>query len=200
MPKDTFHNLSGEKQRCILNAACKIFINNPYDKVTIRDIIKEAGISIGSFYRYFKDKDDLYIYMIDQVENKIYKELIKRNLNASSMVIGNTSVELLEEVLTEEEYMFDNTFNDVPESLLVKYYYHQFNSNLRDEYKKNLLLLKEQNLLKEGIDFDFILHIYITSMFNIIMYCREKGITSFEEKEKIKKYFYEEIFLKGITK
>lgn len=200
MPKRTFYNLSKEKQRRILNAACKIFINNPYDNVTIRDIVKEANIPIGSFYRYFKDKDDLYIYMIDQIENKVYKALIEKKPNTSSMILGNASIELIKEVLTEEEYNLDKTFNDVPEYLLGKYYYHQFNSIMKDEYRKNLLRLKEQNLLKEGIDFDFILHIYITSMYNIIMYFREKGITSFEEKEKIKKYFYEEIFLKGITK
>lgn len=200
MPKSTFYNLSKEKQSNILNAAYKMFINNPYDEVTIRDIINEADIPIGSFYRYFKDKDDLYIYMIDQIENKVYKALIEKKLSTNSMVLGNASIELIEEVLTEEEYNFDKTFNNVPEYLLGKYYYHQFNRNMKDEYRKNLLTLREQNLLKEEIDFDFILHMYITSMYNIIMYFRKKGITAFEEKEKIKKYFYEEIFLKGITK
>lgn len=200
MPKSTFFNLSEEKQRHILCVGYKIFINKPYEDVTIRDIVSEAEIPIGSFYRYFEDKDDLYIYMIDQIENKIYKSLLERKLKTSLMVIGNTSVELLKEVLTEEEFKLDQTFNDVPESLLVKYYYHEFNQNIKEEYRKNLLSLKDKGLLKEEIDFDFILHMYITSMFNIIMYCREKGINSFEKREKVKRSFYEEVFLKGITK
>lgn len=200
MPKNTFFNLCEEKQMRIIHAGYTIFLNNSYESVTIRDIVKEADIPIGSFYRYFEDKDDLYIYMIDQIENKIYKALIENNLNTNSMLIGNTSAEFLKEVLTEKEYNFDQTFNYVPETLLGKYYYHQFNKNMKEEYRKNILNLSNDNLLKEDIDFDFILHMYITSMYNIIMYFREKGITSFEEREKIKKYFYEQIFLNGITK
>lgn len=200
MPKSTFFNLPEEKQGHIISVGYELFINKPYEEVTIRDIVDMADIPIGSFYRYFEDKDDLYIYMLDQVENKIYKSLLEKNLETSSMVIGNTSKELLREVLTEEEFKFDQSFNDVPESLLVKYYYHKFNKNIKEEYRKNLLSLKEKGLLKEEIDFDFILHMYKTSMLNLIMYYREKGITSFEEREKIKKYFYEEMFLNGISK
>lgn len=198
MPNNTFHNLSDEKKENIFIAAYKMFNNNKYEDVTIRDIIKEANIPIGSFYRYFKDKDDLYIYMLKLGENKIYNEL--KDKLSTSMVIGSASVDLIKSVLTEDEYALDSTFSDVPESLLSKYYFHEFNDDIEKEFRKNLLKLKEENKLKDNVDFDFILHIYKTSMFNIILYFREKNITSFEEKEKIKNIFFEEIFLKGITK
>ena len=30
-----------------------------WDSITIRDVIEEADISIGTFYKYFKDRSDL---------------------------------------------------------------------------------------------------------------------------------------------
>ena len=198
MPNSTFHNLSEEKKANILNVAYKIFANKRYEDVTIRDIVQEADIPIGSFYRYFKDKDDLYIYMLKLGENKIYNKL-KGELG-TSMILGSASVDLIKSVLTEEEYALDSTFSNASESLFSKYYFHEFNEDIEKEFQRNLLKLKDENKLREDIDFDFILHMYKTSMFNILMYFRQKNITSFDEKEQIKRKFFEEIFLKGITK
>ena len=57
MPKETFLNLTQEKKDNLFQAAYKLFINNKYEDVTIRDLVREANIPIGSFYRYFEDKD-----------------------------------------------------------------------------------------------------------------------------------------------
>ena len=57
MPKETFLNLTQEKKDNLFQAAYKLFINNKYEDVTIRDLVREANIPIGSFYRYFEDID-----------------------------------------------------------------------------------------------------------------------------------------------
>ena len=46
MPNDTFHNLSEEKKQKILKAAYKLFNNNEYEDITIRDLTREADIPI----------------------------------------------------------------------------------------------------------------------------------------------------------
>lgn len=200
MPNDTFHNLSEEKKQKILKAAYKLFNNNEYENITIRDLTREADIPIGSFYRYFKDKDDLYIYMLNIGENKLYKELVKNRQNSFSMVYGTAEKEFLRSVLTEEEYVLDKTVTNASEELLLKYYFHKFNKDIENELRENLRQLREQNCLREDIDEEFILHMYKTSMFNILLYCRKKNITSFEEKERIKNSYFNKLFLKGITK
>lgn len=201
MPKETFFNLSQEKKDNLFYAAYKLFINNRYEDVTIRDLVREANIPIGSFYRYFEDKDDLYIYMIKLGERKVYNELVaQEEYTFSPMMLGTASEKLLKRVLSNEEYQFDATFSDAPDQLLQKFYFYEFSKELEDEYKKNLLRLREQEKLREDIDFNFLLHIYKTSMFNIIMYYREKGITEFDEREKIKNDFFNKFFLQGIVK
>ena len=59
MPTQRFLKLKDEKKRVILEAAVHEFSRVPYSAASINQIIKEAGISRGSFYTYFADKDDL---------------------------------------------------------------------------------------------------------------------------------------------
>ena len=65
MPKDTFFNLPEEKRQRIMDLAVAEFAANPYEVASISDIVRKAGIAKGSFYQYFEDKKDLYIYLIE---------------------------------------------------------------------------------------------------------------------------------------
>lgn len=67
MPTQTFSNLSEQKQKKIFEAAVLEFSSRRFSEASINQIIKTAGISRGSFYQYFKDKEDLYLYMIRQI-------------------------------------------------------------------------------------------------------------------------------------
>ncbi len=64
MPSERFMRLSGEKQTVIWKAAVEEFIAQPYEKVSINKIIKQAGISRGSFYTYFEDKRELLAFIL----------------------------------------------------------------------------------------------------------------------------------------
>ena len=63
MPKDTFLNLKEEKKERILNAALEDIAAYGYDKASVTRIVKRAGIATGSFYQYFEDLDDLFLYI-----------------------------------------------------------------------------------------------------------------------------------------
>lgn len=70
MPKDTFFNLPEEKRNKIIQAAIDIFAELHYSNVTINKLVKHAGIPKGSFYQYFENKDDLYIYLFNDIGDK----------------------------------------------------------------------------------------------------------------------------------
>lgn len=70
MPQKTFFNLSEEKRNRIIDSAILEFSKEHYKKVTIDGIVNEAGIPKGSFYQYFKNKDDLYQYIFNQIGNR----------------------------------------------------------------------------------------------------------------------------------
>lgn len=64
MPFETFFNLPLEKQEMILAVAIREFSNQPYAAASISAIVRDAGIAKGSFYQYFLDKKDLYLYLL----------------------------------------------------------------------------------------------------------------------------------------
>lgn len=48
------------KRQHILDTAAKVFSQNGYHYTSVKDIVEAASISIGSFYFYFKSKEQLF--------------------------------------------------------------------------------------------------------------------------------------------
>lgn len=67
MPKNTFLNLDPAKKKTIFDAAVREFASRRFSDASINQIIKEAGISRGSFYQYFAGKEDLYLYVLSEI-------------------------------------------------------------------------------------------------------------------------------------
>jgi AcrR family transcriptional regulator len=63
--KLTFHELKElereARKQLIIDAAIRLFSQKSISNVSIRDIAKEAGISPALIYRYFEDRDDLFV-------------------------------------------------------------------------------------------------------------------------------------------
>lgn len=66
MPSRTFFNLPEEKRERLIQCAREEFARVPYDQVSINKIIQAAEIPRGSFYMYFTNKEDLFLYMMKE--------------------------------------------------------------------------------------------------------------------------------------
>lgn len=64
MPKKTFLNLPDDKRNLVISAAVHEFSKNNYNTASINQICKNSNIPKGSFYQYFTDKLDLYVYIM----------------------------------------------------------------------------------------------------------------------------------------
>lgn len=64
MPSNTFLNLPEDKQTRLMDAASREFSAKPFNEASINKIIQEAEIPRGSFYMYFRDKEDLFRYLV----------------------------------------------------------------------------------------------------------------------------------------
>ncbi|MHB0857341.1 MAG: TetR/AcrR family transcriptional regulator [Anaerolineae bacterium] len=64
MPKPTFLNLPEDKRERIVQAATDEFAARGYRQASITHIVEQAGIPKGSFYQYFADKRDLFVYIL----------------------------------------------------------------------------------------------------------------------------------------
>lgn len=85
MPKQTFFNLSEEKRERILKEAVTEFKSYNYDVASVNRIVEKSGISKGSFYQYFIDKEDLYIYIMTIIGDKKIEYLTPTLMNFNEL-------------------------------------------------------------------------------------------------------------------
>ncbi|MGF7118828.1 TetR/AcrR family transcriptional regulator [Methanobacterium oryzae] len=61
----------------ITNAALEVFLKKGYENTTMEEIAKNAGLSKGGLYHYFKSKDMLLMFVNqkinENIENMVYK-------------------------------------------------------------------------------------------------------------------------------
>ena len=65
-----------EKKARIITAARKLLNREDYETVTANRIAGEAGVSVGTFYSYFKDKRDVFLEVIRQYSGDVFDELV----------------------------------------------------------------------------------------------------------------------------
>lgn len=62
--KESFKKLSDEKKNKILDTAIIEFAERGFDNANINTIALNAGVSVGSMYKYFDNKEDLFLSVI----------------------------------------------------------------------------------------------------------------------------------------
>ncbi len=67
MPKETFFNIPAEKRDAICEAAVAEFAAHPFNQASINRIVANVGIAKGSFYQYFENKKDLFLYLLQLI-------------------------------------------------------------------------------------------------------------------------------------
>lgn len=87
---EKFYALSEEKQNAIINAGFKVFAKNSYKKSPVNEIAIEAGISKSLLFFYFKNKKELYIFLLKQSE-----ELTKKTLMESGVMNGTDIFDIM---------------------------------------------------------------------------------------------------------
>ncbi|RST60077.1 TetR/AcrR family transcriptional regulator [Siminovitchia terrae] len=63
-------NRSIQNRDKILDAGLKLFSEKGYYDTTTNEIAKVAGVSIGSLYSYFKDKDAIFLSILDNYHKR----------------------------------------------------------------------------------------------------------------------------------
>ncbi|USS87946.1 TetR/AcrR family transcriptional regulator [Fructilactobacillus hinvesii] len=84
MPTTTFEKLPAEKQERINAALLKEFSAYSLAEAQVARIVDDAGISRGSFYKYFNDISDAYRYEFQQVMSELHAPF-KRGASATDV-------------------------------------------------------------------------------------------------------------------
>lgn len=83
MPESLFFNLSQEKQQRIIGAGISEFAAYGYTNSSTNRIVTLSGISKGSLFQYFTNKEELYFFILDTVTSEFLDDLGKKTSGLS---------------------------------------------------------------------------------------------------------------------
>ena len=66
-----FESLPEQRREAIVSAAVEAFGKNDYKGASTEDIARRAGISKGLLFFYFKNKKELYLYLMEHLMEKV---------------------------------------------------------------------------------------------------------------------------------
>ena len=131
-----------EKFARIIEAADNEFYVHGYENTTIANITSAAGMAVGTFYLYFKDKLSLYHYILFD-----YQDRLRRYIQAR---IGNCDSRPEKEklgLMAWLEFINDNprTYNIIWQSLIIdKKLFVDYYSKFTRSYERGLTNDKSQ--------------------------------------------------------
>lgn len=79
------------KEEKLLNSAYKLFTKNSVNDTSIQDIVDDAGVGKGTFYLYFRNKNDIKNKLIISYSNNLFKKAIE-NLNKNYITDFDDSI------------------------------------------------------------------------------------------------------------
>lgn len=175
-----------ETKKAILTATTQIILKEGIERVTTNSIAERAGVSIGSLYQYYENKEDIYEELFFALIRR-REERIKEALGFHTLTLPpeKTIASVVEAVvdagssedLILEQYMFSLLMRTKNEKAIIEHA-ASFDGMVR-QILKGLLTVKIPSLLKR--DLDTVLFILIQAVRGIVM-----G-TSLPQGKKIKK-------------
>lgn len=144
---EKFFNLDRQKQERILNAAIKEFAQKGFENASTNEMVKEAEISKGLLFHYFKNKKQLFLflfdYFIEVITNEFYHkiDLSERDFFERTKQASLIKIELL------------NTFPDIFKFLEAAYMEDALTVKIELDERKKELTAVNMNRIFEGIDY-----------------------------------------------
>ena len=139
-------NIKKQKKRKILEKAFELFRKNGYKDTKVEDITRKLGISKGSFYTYFKTKEELLYELLENVK----KSEMERY---SKVEIDENPKKTLENFIKERFKSFLELLNNADIGIMNSFIQNTIVGKFREEMtkffksfiKENILLRYESN-------------------------------------------------------
>lgn len=149
------------KQKLIFQSAIELFADQGYDNTSTKEIAQHAGVSEGSIFRKFKNKEELLMAILTPLTHKI----LPQDLNEFSKTAyqnGNLNLKYFLTTMINDriklfkynhkimkiflnEFMYSQHIHDRLIESIPKKSFKQFNEVL-DDLKKKQLLINWDNL------------------------------------------------------
>ncbi len=194
--KDFTHiDIENEKVKRIVIAALEVFSNNDYEKASTNMIVKKAEIPRGVLYYYFKNKEELFEFLIYYSQEKVIRDLEKWIDWNDKDFLNRIKAAIFAKIQTSLDYPFLTQF---VEKVLRDYSpddYTNYVAKSNDIRKRIMEDNLDYSVLNETVDvakFKKLAYFSISGEVNSIL--KVNGIGTFStEKDKIMEAIDEQI-------
>lgn len=176
-----FLNLSPDKQERILNAALKEFSQKGYEKASTNEIVKEAEISKGLLFHYFKNKKELFLFLYDYFVEIIIDEFYSKvDWNERDLLIRFREITVL-------KFELMNKYPDIFNFFMAAYQEESAEVKMELEKRDKEILVRSYQKLFTDIDMSkFKQGIDINRAINIIIWTMEGFSNEQQKKGKLR--------------
>lgn len=168
--------ISRKKVNTIIEAGRRLFYRYGIKKVSVEEICREAGVSKATFYKYFKNKVELALFILKEIFDNAWKEYYDIvnsddpfNLKMEKIIKWKgTMINIFSQDFIKE---FANS--DIKE---INEYINRQTLRSYQEAKNFYLTGKKEGYIREDVDIDFLFSLF------------SKTYDLFTDKELAKKY------------
>ena len=184
-----------DTEKNILNTARKHFLNEGFSVAALRNIVKDAGLTTGAFYKYFPTKEalfdaltDPYIEHIYQIYDRVVEDFEKLSAKEQTSNMSDTSGDGMDQMI---DYIYEHYDNF---RLLLKCgdsgKFETFIHNMVDrEMRSSLEYVKKMK--EDGIEIPIVgeslMHMIYTGFFSSIFQIIEHDIDKETAKRNVHK-------------
>lgn len=184
-----------DTEKNILNTARKHFLKDGFSGASLRNIVKDAGLTTGAFYKYYPTKEalfdaltDPYIEHIYQIYDRVVEEFEKLSAKEQTSNMSDTSGDGMDQMI---DYIYEHYDNF---RLLLKCgdsgKFETFIHNMVDrEMRSSLEYVKKMK--EDGIEIPIVgeslMHMIYTGFFSSIFQIIEHDIDKEIAKRNVHK-------------
>lgn len=184
-----------DTEKNILNTARKHFLKDGFSGASLRNIVKDAGLTTGAFYKYYPTKEalfdaltDPYIEHIYQIYDRVVEDFEKLSAKEQTSNMSDTSGDGMDQMI---DYIYEHYDNF---RLLLKCgdsgKFETFIHNMVDrEMRSSLEYVKKMK--EDGIEipivWESLMHMIYTGFFSSIFQIIEHDIDKETAKRNVHK-------------
>jgi AcrR family transcriptional regulator len=184
-----------DTEKNILNTARKHFLKDGFSGASLRNIVKDAGLTTGAFYKYYPTKEalfdaltDPYIEHIYQIYDRVVEDFEKLSAKEQTSNMSDTSGDGMDQMI---DYIYEHYDNF---RLLLKCgdsgKFETFMHNMVDrEMRSSLEYVKKMK--EDGIEIPIVgeslMHMIYTGFFSSIFQIIEHDIDKETAKRNVHK-------------
>ena len=155
------------REMCMGDALVNIMQQKAYDKISVSDIVKKAGVSRMTYYNYYETKDELVKDYIEEITS-LYLEEEKNNLKEKNNIMDYVHILFLIKFFDR----YGKFFVTLADAGMYSFIIDAANIIMEKEYKDNYSTSDDADFLKKKT---YELYFYSGAMVNVFLQWQKNG-------------------------